>query len=196
MCRFSSSNTILNIICLTNTLFYSFIFIIDFDYDQNVITDFTYSTGQRGCQQLVYDNFTYVKNSINRQRTIWKCSRKVSSICFNFIVAVLLDKKTLFRFYRSIHSICMNGTIDLYLDLQGSRRCRAKIITDLINGEIAIVNVKGTHNHPVIIKRNKPLGQLVGRRTRASKIGPATDDQYQQYQDCVYVEDDDESNNI
>lgn len=54
----------------------------DFDFDQNVITNFTYSQGQRGCQQLVYDSFTYVKNSVNRQRTIWKCSRKVSLACF------------------------------------------------------------------------------------------------------------------
>lgn len=57
-------------------------FFADFDFDQNVITNFSYSQGQRGCQQLVYDSFTYVKNSVNRQRTIWKCSRKVSLACF------------------------------------------------------------------------------------------------------------------
>lgn len=47
------------------------------ELEQSSNADFTYSIGQRGCQQLVYDRYTYVKNSVNRQRTIWKCSRKV-----------------------------------------------------------------------------------------------------------------------
>lgn len=47
------------------------------ELEQSSNADFTYSIGQRGCQQLVYERYTYVKNSVNRQRTIWKCSRKV-----------------------------------------------------------------------------------------------------------------------
>lgn len=43
------------------------------------------------------------------------------------------------------------------MNLQGSQKCRAKVITDLINGATSIVNIKGTHNHDVNIIRKKPL---------------------------------------
>lgn len=48
--------------------------------------------------------------------------------------------------------------------MQGSRKCRAKIITDLINGQTTIVNVKGSHNHEVNIKRSKPLPHMIRQR--------------------------------
>lgn len=82
---------------------------------------------------------------------------------------------------------------------QGSRKCRAKIITDVINGQEAIVNVKGIHNHPVNIKRNKPIHQSSGRQTRTShssqelricKVRHPEDIQYE-YQDYIVEEDDD-----
>ncbi|XP_055304402.1 modifier of mdg4-like isoform X6 [Sitodiplosis mosellana] len=124
------------------------------DLDSTINSDFTYSTGQRGCQQLVYQSYTYVKNSVNRERTIWKCSRK------------------------------------------GSRKCRAKIITDVIGGRTSIVNIKGNHNHPINIKRSKPLSQLVRKRhsglsrTRDMKVEMVHDDQYQDF----IIEEDDEIN--
>lgn len=84
--------------------------------------------------------------------------------------------------------------------LQGSRRCRAKIITDVVNGQTAIVNIKGTHNHEVNIKRNKNQTQLVGRESRAvrnremfEKVHPS---QFHSYESLVYVEEDDESINV
>lgn len=40
--------------------------------------------------------------------------------------------------------------------LQGSRKCRAKVITNIINGFTSIVKVKGGHNHAVNINRRKP----------------------------------------
>lgn len=75
--------------------------------------------------------------------------------------------------------------------MQGSRKCRAKIITDLINGQTSIINIKGTHNHPINIKRNKPLTQLMRRgvsQTNDMKV-ELLDDQYQDY----IIEDDDEN---
>lgn len=153
------------------------------ELDQKFITDFSYSTGQRGCQQLVYESYTYVKNSVNRQRTIWKCSRKVS-----VVTCLYID-------LNEIKLISISN-------FQGSRKCRAKIITDVINGQVTIVNVKGTHNHPVNIKRNKPIHQLSRRHTRTlhssqelriCKVDGSEVDQFE-YQDYIVEEDDDSIN--
>lgn len=57
------------------------------------------------------------------------------------------------------------------LNLQGSRRCRAKVITDVINDETAIVGIKGMHNHPVNIKREKPPPHLIGCANRVLRSG-------------------------
>lgn len=38
---------------------------------------------------------------------------------------------------------------------QGSRKCRAKVVTDVVDGVCTIVNVKGDHNHPAVLKRRK-----------------------------------------
>lgn len=91
--------------------------------------------------------------------------------------------------------------MDFQFDFQGSRKCRAKIITDIINGQVAIVNVKGTHNHPVNLKRRKPLAHLARRYTRSSHntqilgitdVNELPDEQFE-YQDYI-VEDDDSIN--
>lgn len=37
---------------------------------------------------------------------------------------------------------------------QSSRRCRAKVITDMRNNVMAIVKIKESHNHAVNIKRS------------------------------------------
>lgn len=70
---------------------------------------------------------------------------------------------------------------------QGSRKCRAKIITDIINGQTSIVNVKGQHNHEINIKRNKPVTRF-GRRRHPGvsslndlKVEVLDDDQYQDF---------------
>ncbi|XP_031625136.1 modifier of mdg4-like isoform X10 [Contarinia nasturtii] len=115
------------------------------DIDQN----FTFTTGQRGCQQLVYQQYTYVKNSVTRLRTIWKCSRK------------------------------------------GSRKCRAKVITDIINGQTTIVRVKGCHNHPVIIKRFKSGTQPVSQRRQRHESDIKVEVLSEQYQEYI-IEDDEE----
>lgn len=90
------------------------------------------------------------------------------------------------------------------LDLQGSRRCRAKIITDVVNGQTAIVNIKGMHNHEVNIKRNKSQAQSIGHGNRTlrnpemlriSKVQASSGAEYP-YQNLVFVEDDDESINV
>lgn len=83
--------------------------------------------------------------------------------------------------------------------MQGSRKCRAKIITDImVNGQTAIVSIKGNHNHPVNIKRNKPLAHQIRRRTRGDmllsdmKVEALMDEQYQDY----IIEEDDENLNV
>lgn len=87
-------------------------------------------------------------------------------------------------------------------DLQGSRRCRAKVITDIVNGRTAIVAVKGTHNHEVFIKRNKNHTLIDRRRCdvqdremfRIGKVQRLTGAPSGcQYDNLVYVEEDDES---
>lgn len=66
-----------------------------------------------------------------------------------------------------------------------------------MNGRTTIVNVKGTHNHPVNIKRNKPISHLMRRRTRAMsqmsdmKVETLMDE----YQDFI-IEEDDENINV
>lgn len=95
----------------------------------------------------------------------------------------------------------MNKIWMIDLNLQGSRRCRAKVITEVINDKVAIVGIKGSHNHPVIIKREKPLSQMIGRENRVLRSAEMqsqmckdapTDPQY------LYMEDDDydEGNNM
>lgn len=92
------------------------------------------------------------------------------------------------------------------MNLQGSRRCRAKVITDIVNGETAIVNIKGTHNHEVNIKRNKNHTRLTDRLShttrdremfRITKVQASTgaSSQYP-YENMVFVEEDDESINV
>lgn len=75
--------------------------------------------------------------------------------------------------------------------MQGSRKCRAKVITDVINGQTAIVNIKGQHNHPFNIKRSKQL-MLSMRRRYPGLVGDMKiehlDDQYQDF----IIEEDDE----
>lgn len=50
----------------------------------------------------------------------------------------------------------INRTCFILFYFQGSRKCRAGIITNVINGQTTIVKVKGLHNHPVHIQRRKP----------------------------------------
>lgn len=84
--------------------------------------------------------------------------------------------------------------------MQGSRKCRAKIITDNVNGQTAIVNVKGTHNHPVNIKRNKRLTQIrrqnqslqSHRVLHISKVDGLLDEN-EQFQDYIIETDDEDS---
>lgn len=117
----------------TNALFlYLFFFSPPFRLD--LITDFTFSTGQRGCEQLVFRDYTFVKNSMNGLRTIWKCSRKVSLFCYSFFSM-------------------SNSSVFAY-QFQSSRKCRAKVITDVRNNVMAIVRIKECHNHAVNIKRS------------------------------------------
>lgn len=75
--------------------------------------------------------------------------------------------------------------------MQGSRKCRAKIITDIINGQTTIVNVKGAHNHEINIKRSKPLSHIRQRQYSGSRMSDMKvellDEQYQDY----IIEDDD-----
>lgn len=85
-------------------------------------------------------------------------------------------------------------------NLQGSRRCRAKVITDIVNGETAIVNIKGTHNHEVNIKRNKNHTRLVGSRATRDpemfRMSKAQASSQYPYGNMVFVEEDDESINV
>lgn len=64
-----------------------------------------------------------------------------------------------------------------------------------MNGDTAIVNIKGAHNHPVNIKRNKPITQMArgqNQMIRISKVEALTEPMPDQYQEFI-VEDDDES---
>lgn len=68
----------------------------------------------------------------------------------------------------------------------------------MVNGQTAIVSIKGHHNHPVNIKRNKPLPQQIRRRTRGDmhlsniKVEALIDEQYQDY----LIEEDDDNINV
>lgn len=97
-----------------------------------------YTTGQRGCVQLIFNQHTYVKNAVTGTRIIWKCSRKVFS---NAISSLVATKKN-----------------EPFTVLQGSRRCRSKVVTDVVDGQNRIVKVSADeHTHEVNIKRKKPL---------------------------------------
>lgn len=85
----------------------------------------------------------------------------------------------------------------MVLNFQGSRKCRAKIITDVINGQTSIVNVKGAHNHPVNIKRNKPITHLMRRRScgMSQLSGMKVEALLEDYPDYI-IEEDDENLNV
>lgn len=61
------------------------------------------------------------------------------------------------------------------------------------------MNIKGVHNHEVNIKRNKPMSQLIGRGNRGmpriAKV-ESSNDAHDQYENVVFVEEDDESINV
>lgn len=67
----------------------------------------------------------------------------------------------------------------------------------MISGQTSIVSIKGTHNHPIIIKRSKPSPRTFPRqhtgtsRIRAMKVELLQDDNYQ---DFLIEEEDDEIN--
>lgn len=67
----------------------------------------------------------------------------------------------------------------------------------MISGQTSIVNIKGTHNHPINIKRSKPSTQIIRRqhtgtsRIRDMKVELLQDDNYQ---DFIIEEEDDEIN--
>lgn len=48
-----------------------------FFFSHTFLEPLQFTTGQRGCLQLLFNQYAYVKNAITGTRIIWKCSRKV-----------------------------------------------------------------------------------------------------------------------
>lgn len=59
------------LICLKNILLIHLFYFLD------VPCDLQFARGQRNSIQLIYNDYTYVKNAVTLNRTTWKCSRKV-----------------------------------------------------------------------------------------------------------------------
>lgn len=107
---------------------------------------------------------------------------------------------SIFRLFRKVTNsrgfLSSRINIKSQFDFQGSRKCRAKIITDNVNGQTAIVNVKGNHNHPVNIKREKRFAQMRRQNQPQSRqvlhISKVEQlDSEEQYQDFIIESDDD-----
>lgn len=111
------------------------IFILDF-YRYNI----SFGTGQRGSIHLIINGYSYVKNRLKKGVIFWKCSRKV------------MQKNAFFS------SMNKKKVIEKQISLQGSTKCRAKVVTKISGNTILQLN-EG-HNHPKQMVRRPRVAPL------------------------------------
>lgn len=123
------------------------------------------------------------KNHKNREKNVGKSDKMGTQFFYS------LAKSSPPRRHTALLSIKQyNLSIVLpFFTSQGSRKCRAGIITNVINGQTAIVKVKGLHNHPVNIQRRKPFRIHAGDRKMTS---PSNDSQPLDDFDYVVIDED------
>lgn len=103
-----------------------------------------YKVGQRGCRVLVVDGFSYNRNRHTDDKTYWICSRKVR--CFGYFF--LTKKNSPVKLNGGNCFYILLTTWFVHFSLQGSTKCRARVITSIRDNCERVIYKSFEHNHP------------------------------------------------
>lgn len=98
--------------------------------------------GQRGCTLLQVEGYSFVRNRRTGYKTYWICAKKVREC-----------KQRFGQLGRVSNQVVIFSPQPNAKKKQGSVKCKARVVTNIVDGVHRLVLRKTPHNHPVVVKR-------------------------------------------